>query len=148
MIAGLWLLLGLVGAIAFLAVARVKPEKELQTLAIGLVITAFIYVGFAIIGDASSSWIATEIVGVGIYGLLAGLGLRYSKWWLALGWMLHPLWDISLHFYQSGSVFTPAWYALACVSFDILVATYIFYGQVKLINQRIVEAANPFDGGQ
>lgn len=111
MIAVFWLLLGLVGAIGFLAVARVKSEKELQTLAIGLVVTAFIYVGFAVIGDANPSWIATEIVGVGIYGLLAVLGLRYSKWWLALGWMLHPLWDMWLHFSKSGSVFTPAWYA-------------------------------------
>lgn len=148
MIALFWLLLGLVGAIGFLVVARVKPEKELPTIGIGLVVTALIYVGFAVIADASSSWIATEILGVGIYGLLAVLGLRYSKWWLALGWILHPLWDIGLHFYKSGSVFTPTWYALACVSFDVLVAVYIVYEQVESINQKIVKVANPFEGGQ
>ncbi|WP_404800445.1 transposase domain-containing protein, partial [Atlanticothrix silvestris] len=52
-------------------------------------------------------WIVIEVAGVGIYGLLALLGLRYSNWWLMLGWMAHPLWDIGLHLVNQGSVFTP-----------------------------------------
>nr|WP_318780372.1 DUF6010 family protein [Atlanticothrix silvestris] len=81
-------------------------------------------------------WIVIEVAGVGIYGLLALLGLRYSNWWLMLGWMAHPLWDIGLHLVNQGSVFTPAWYAIACVSFDLLIAMYITGVQIGIFNLR------------
>lgn len=100
----------------------------------GLVVVALIYVGFASIGNANTSWIATEVAGIGIYGFFAVLGLQYSKWWLILGWIAHPLWDIGLHFTGSGAIFTPTWYSLACVSFDLLVGAYIFYVQVRSIS--------------
>lgn len=127
----IWLLLGALGALGLLATVRVKPERELQILATGLVVAALIYIGFALIGNASLSWITTEVSGVGIYGLLAVLGLHYSKWWLMLGWLAHPVWDFWLHFIGSGAMFTPIWYPSACVSFNLFVAAYIFYTRVK-----------------
>lgn len=130
----IWLLLGALGAAGFVTAARVKPQKESQILAIGLVVAASIYIGFAWIGNASLLWIATEISGVGIYGLFAVLGLSYSKWWLVLGWLAHPVWDVWLHFIGSGAMFTPIWYSSACVSFDLFVAAYIFYTQVRAIS--------------
>lgn len=60
-----------------------------------------------------------------IYGALAGLGLRYSTWWLAIGWAMHSAWDAGLHLIGGGAAFTPEWYAVGCVSFDLLVAGYI-----------------------
>ncbi|NMG10261.1 DUF6010 family protein [Brasilonema sp. UFV-L1] len=131
-----WILFGLVGAIAFLALAQIQPNQESRTLAVGLVVAALIYIGFAMGGGASQLWIAIEVAGVGVYGLLAVLGLRYSKWWLMLGWMTHPLWDIKLHMANIGATFTPHWYAIACVSFDLLIAAYIAGMQLKIFNLR------------
>ncbi len=72
-----WLLIGLVSAIAFLAFIQLKPAQKPQILAIGLLIAALSYVGFAIVGNASPGWIAIELAGVGMYSLLAVMGLHY-----------------------------------------------------------------------
>lgn len=144
MVVVFWLLIGLASAAVFLVVTRLAPEREMKTLKLGLVVATIIYVGFAVVGSASPSWIAMEIAGIGIYSLLAVLGLCYSKWWLMLGWLLHPVWDIELHLIGRGAHFTPSWYALGCVGFDLLVAAYICGVQVRLINN----AANHFERGQ
>ncbi|MBD2693988.1 DUF6010 family protein [Anabaena catenula] len=136
MIILVWILFGLVGAISFITLTRIQPKQESQILAIGLVVAALIYIGFAIGGGANQLWIVIEVAGVGVYGLLAVLGLRYSNWWLMLGWMAHPLWDIGLHLVNQGAVFTPAWYVVVCVSFDLLVASYITGVQLNLFNLR------------
>lgn len=127
-----WISLGLVAAILFVALIQIQPEQQSKILAVGLVIAAFIYVAFAMAGGANQSWLFIEIAGVGVYSLLAGLGVRYSDWWLMLGWMAHPIWDIGLHLLNNGAAFTPAWYAIACVSFDILIAVYIATVQFKI----------------
>ncbi len=132
----IWILLGFIGAIAFLALIRVRPKHESLALAVGLVVAALIYVSFAASGDASQPWIAVEVAGIGIYGGLAALGLRYSNWWLMLGWMVHPLWDIGLHLVGEGAAFTPAWYTTTCASFDLLVAAYIAGVQLGRFNLR------------
>jgi hypothetical protein len=119
------LLLGFVGAVIFLSAARIASRIETQILAIGLVMAALIYAGFAVISHASPAWLATEGAGIVIYGTCAGLGWRFSSGWLLLGWLFHPVWDLALHFFASGAAFTPAWYALGCVSFDLVVAAYL-----------------------
>ena len=45
---------------------------------------------------------------------------------------LHPFWDVVLHYIGPGHAFTPWAYAIACVSFDWIVAIYIVvaYGLV------------------
>lgn len=138
----LFVLLGLLGAIIFLIICRVvTPETQTRTLSVGLIVAAFIYVGFAILGQASAAWIAVEVAGVAIYSLFAVLGWHSSRWWLMVGWLLHPVWDLGLHFYERGASFTPAWYVLMCLSFDLLVAAYIggmqfgLYGNVNLLKQ-------------
>lgn len=129
-----WILLGLLAAFLFLTFTQTQPEQQPKILAIGLIITAFIYVVFAIIGRADHSWLLIEFSGVGIYSLLAILGIRYSNWWLMLGWIAHPLWDIKLHLLNEVAAFTPNWYAIMCVSFDLLIAAYIVNMQLKIFN--------------
>jgi hypothetical protein len=131
-----WILFGVVAAILFLALARIKQNQELRILAVGLVVAALIYIYFAIGSSASKLWIEIEIVGVVFYGLLAVLGLRYSSWWLMLGWITHPFWDIELHLVSQGSAFTPAGYAIACASFDLLIAMYIAGVQLGILKLR------------
>lgn len=120
----LWLLLGFVLGGLFLVYARAQGHAQRRVLAFGLVIAAVIYVGFALDG-AGPVWVLVEILGVGVYGALAWLGLRRSVLWLALGWALHTLWDAGLHLTGAGAAFAPEWYAVLCISFDLLVAGYI-----------------------
>jgi hypothetical protein len=83
-----------------------------------------------------------ELVQVIVFGTMALLGLRDSPWWLVAGWALHPIWDVGLHYWGPGSAFASEPYAIACVSFDWVVAIYIavFYGfgllRVSTLGQR------------
>jgi hypothetical protein len=119
----LWLLSGVVLGLALVTVARQFGERRI--LGVGLVVAAAIYVGFAVAGGATARWIGVEVVGVVLYGALAALGMVGSLGWLAAGWALHPVWDVGLHLLASGSAFSPAWYAIQCVGFDLVVAAYL-----------------------
>lgn len=122
----LWLILGLSLGTALLVYARsyrVKGEKII--LAKALVIAAVIYVVFAILWG-NTTWLLIEITGVPLYAIFAWAAIRYSAYWLAVGWFLHPIWDVALHLLGPGQAVAPAWYATACITFDILVASYIF----------------------
>ena len=121
----LWLLPGLLLGIILIFLARRSARGERRFLAMGLVVAAILYIGFAAVGDANVRWLLRETLGAVFYGALAWLGLRYSVWWLVLGWATHPAWDIFLHLTGDGSTFTPPWYAVGCVSLDLLVAAYL-----------------------
>lgn len=69
-----------------------------------------------------------------MYSLLVVMGLHYSRWWLMSGWMAHPVWNIGLHGFGKGTTFTLTWYAIACASFDWLVAAYITSVLLGLFN--------------
>lgn len=90
----------------------------------GLIIAAIVYVGFATIWG-NGLWFLIEIGGLLIYGLFVLLALRYTMIWLAVGWALHSIWDLGLHWIGQGHTIAPAWYVIACLSFDLLVAGYI-----------------------
>ena len=94
-------------------------------LAIVLVVAGRAYLGFAVAGGASGAWVGAEFLQSIALGVFALLGLRGSGWWLAAGWALHPLWDVPLHYLGAGHAFAPAPWAIACLSFDLLVAAYL-----------------------
>jgi len=84
-------------------------------------VAALIYVGFALVwGDAQ--WLAIEIAGVAASGMLLVAAGRAGFVLVALGWLLHPAWDLGLHLYGPGEHIVPQWYAVACVAFDLAVA--------------------------
>ena len=114
--------LGLALAWAFIAHARRFGTKRLHVLASGLVIAALIYVVAALVRGAGLTILA-ELGGAAIFGLLAGLGLRRAKIWLALGWALHVAWDFAAQLADEPVL--PLWYAIACLAFDLLVAAAI-----------------------
>lgn len=129
----LWLLLGLLGAIALIVIAQIQPNYERRVFAVGLAIAPLIYVGFALLGGANQSWLITELIGVGIYSFFAVIGLWFSTWWLILGWLAHPVWDIGLHFAGAGTAYTPVWYAIVCLSLDLTITAYLGGRQTGLI---------------
>src|ERR671938_1020691 len=112
-----------------------------SVLVIFLFIAAGAYFGFATMGrevvGTQPIWTLVELAQVVVFGTLALLGLRGSPYWIAAGWALHPFWDVPLHYIGPGHSFTPWTYAIACVSFDWLVAIYIViaYG-LRLVEHR------------
>jgi hypothetical protein len=116
------LVVGIALAFCFLLWTRAQPDGGRRLLAVGLVVTALIYVVFALIGRADARSLGLEAVGVGLYGTAAWLGFRRSAALLALGWAMHVVWDVALHLQGAGAGYTPAWYPWGCVSFDLMVA--------------------------
>src|SRR5215207_11357662 len=121
---------------AFLLSRFTRDIVGRSVLVIFLFIAAGAYFGFATSGrevvGTNQIWMLVELAQVVVFGTMALLGLRGSPYWLAAGWALHPFWDIVLHYVGPGHPFTPWTYAIACVSFDWLVALYIViaYGLV------------------
>ena len=107
-----------------------------SVLVIFLIIAAGAYFGFATVGrdlvGSDQVWILVELAQAVVFGAIGMLGLRGSPYWIAGGWALHPFWDVVLHYIGPGHTFTPWTYAIACVSFDWIVAIYIVvaYGVV------------------
>lgn len=120
-----WLLAGLLLGAGFLVFARSRYGKGAQTLALGLVVAAVVYVGFALWYGAAPHWLLLEGAGVAVYGAFAWLGLRQSVYWLAVGWALHVGWDVGLHLSGTGAAHAPEAYVWICVSFDLLVAAFV-----------------------
>ena len=117
------LLLGTVLSLVLIGLARMyPPRKERLVYAVGLVITALVYVVFGVAGGASAQWLAIESLGVFLYGAAAWGGLRGRPWLLAMGWAAHVAWDVLLHLSGAGSEYTPHWYPWFCVSFDLVMA--------------------------
>jgi hypothetical protein len=129
LIAGL-LLEGAIGGvvlavIAFLLSRLIRDTVGRSLLVIFLFAAAGAYFGFAIGAGAGPIWTLVELVQVVIFGSMALHGLRGYPYWLAAGWALHPVWDIGLHYIGPGHSFAPITYAIACISFDLVVAAYI-----------------------
>jgi hypothetical protein len=116
------LIVGVVLATPFLIWTHGQPDAGMRFYAVGLGVTALIYVVFALIGGASGRWLGLEAVGLLLYGGAAWIGFRKTTLVLALGWALHPVWDVALHLNGAGAGYTPGWYPWGCVSFDLMVA--------------------------
>ena len=114
---------------AFLLSRFTREIVGRSVLVIFLFVAAGAYFGFATVGrevvDTQPIWMLVELAQVIVFGAIALRGLRGSPYWIAAGWALHPFWDVVLHYIGPGHSFTPWTYAIACVSFDWLVAIYI-----------------------
>ena len=116
------LLVGIVLAFGFLLWTRAQPDGGRLLYAVGLVVTALIYVAFAVIGGAGARSLGLEAVGMVLYCTAAWVGYRRSATLLALGWAMHVVWDVGLHVQGAGAAYTPGWYPWGCISFDLIVA--------------------------
>ena len=130
----------LLGAVFVILARQQRPRSEAVLYAIGLVIAAIIYAGFAVAGAAEPRWMAIEFAGILPFAAFAWLGLRYSTWWLAAGWLAHPLWDTGLHLVSGTPAFVPSWYPIVCIGFDLLVAGAI---AMRLLVARAVATEAP-----
>ena len=124
--------------IAFLLSRFIKDIAGRTLLVTALFAAAGAYFGFAFNPTTPRVWLLIEFLHVIAYGMLGLYGWRGSPFWLALGWLLHPLWDFGLHYLGPGNSFAPLSYALLCISFDWVVAAYIFiaYRWLHLANHQ------------
>jgi hypothetical protein len=107
-----------------LSVWRARPRRVSGggVFAVGLIVTALVYVIFGLVGEAGAGRVALEGLGVVIYGAAAWAGLRGRHSLIAAGWALHVAWDVALHLGGAGAEYTPAWYPWGCVSFYLVIA--------------------------
>ena len=112
--------------IAFLLSRFVSDVAGRTVLATVLFAAAGAYFGFAFDPKVPPVWLLIELLQVVAYGALGLYGWRGSPNWLALGYLLHPLWDLGVHYFGPGSSFAPSTYAVFCLTFDWVVAAYIF----------------------
>lgn len=111
--------------IAFLLSRFVSEIAGRTLLATVLFTAAGAYFGFAIMAPVSRVWLLIELLQCIAFGAIGLIGWRGSAKWLALGWALHPVWDFGLHYVGPGQGIGPWTYAIACLSFDWVVAAYI-----------------------
>ena len=124
------LLEGAIGALLLVAIAfllsRFTKDIVGRAFLVILLFTATgAYFGFVVMSGVGPIWLLVELLHIIVFGAMALLGLRGSPYWLAIGWALHPVWDVGLHFIGPGNSFAPFTYTIACVSFDLVVALYI-----------------------
>jgi hypothetical protein len=112
--------------ISFLLSKFVKDIVGRTLLATVLFAAAGAYFGFAVVARPPAIWGLLELLQVVAFGTLGLLGWKGSPKWLALGWLLHPVWDFGAHHLGPGRSFAPLSYVFACITFDWVVAAYIF----------------------
>ncbi|HEY9516510.1 MAG TPA: DUF6010 family protein [Gemmatimonadaceae bacterium] len=121
------LLNGVILGAIFAGIAFALSRYTRQILVVGLVLAALAYVHFSMDANDRPLWMAVELAGVAVYGTVAARGLRGSLWWIVAGWVLHPVWDIALHYTGPGRAFAPEWYTVLCLGWDLVVAGVIAY---------------------
>lgn len=99
--------------------------RQMRWLSIGLLIAALIYVVFSAF-SLNVLWIAVEVLGLLLFSMFVWMGFHYSQWFVAMGWLLHVIWDYGLHPNQS-LPYVPGWYPALCIGFDTVVALYMAY---------------------
>ena len=119
----LQILIGAALAVPLVLWARSRHGED-RIYALGLVVAALVYVGFVLAAGAGGAALATELVGLALFGAVAWLGWRRSALWLAAGWAAHVGWDLLLH-PLTGTGYAAAGYVRACIGFDLVVAAWI-----------------------
>ena len=102
---------------------RFAVAARYHLLAAGLSIASLVYVVFALI-SLNTIWITVEVVGLLLFLMFVWLAYQYSFWFVALGWLLHIVWDVGIHGMETAP-YVPQWYAWLCVGFDGIVACYL-----------------------
>ena len=93
--------------IAFLLSKFVKDIVGRTLLATVLFAAAGAYFGFRGSGAAASDLGLLELLQVVAFGTLGLYGWKGSAKWLALGWLLHPVWDFGAHHLGPGRSLRP-----------------------------------------
>jgi hypothetical protein len=130
-VALLYVVIGVLGAIGSILVFRRVFQGRWEQIfwASFLLMIAAFYLSFAAYFEASTHAWQTEIVGVSIF-LVFAVGGLFSRSAIAVGYVMHGLWDLS-HCLSGSSLAglsmteTPLGYGIFCSSYDFVVAYYL-----------------------
>ena len=130
-VAVLYVVVGLLGAIGSILVFRRIFQGRWEQIfwASFLLVIAAFYLSFAAYFGAEAHAWRTETTGVLVF-LVFGVGGLFSRSAIALGYVMHGLWDLS-HCLSGTSLAglsmtqTPLGYGLFCSSYDFAVAYYL-----------------------
>jgi hypothetical protein len=114
-------------ALTLVTVVRAQGRRgsrlERRCLAFFLLLMPTVYLASWLRFGGGSGWLAAELAGQVIFGVLAIAGLRRWPWLLAIGIAGHGLlWDA---WHYGRTPFMPDWYALACAIVDVGLALYV-----------------------
>ena len=90
--------------ITFLLSRFFKDIVGRTLLATVLFAAAGAYFGFAFNPTTPRVWVLIELLQVIAFGALGLYGWRGSPYWLALGYLLHPVWDFGVHHLGPGRI--------------------------------------------
>jgi hypothetical protein len=127
------LLNGISLAALFVLLVRTVGRRHAIPLHTAMLLVApLLYVLFAARAGAWNG-LPIELTGTATFGGMAFFGLRRrSAGILALGWALHPVWDVAFHTVTEGAAYTPEGYVVACIGFDLLLAALIATGSAGI----------------
>lgn len=120
--------LGLFGGVGIAAVGMIfQPPQSTAILAALLAMIYGVYLGFALL-DGRTSALTVESLFIAVGLTLTVCGSLYGPTWIAVGLLLHGLWDVLHHQRLSfaGAHTVPRWYVPFCAIADLLGATAIF----------------------
>jgi hypothetical protein len=130
-IALLYVVIGLLSAIGSILIFRRIFHGRWEQIfwTSFLVVIAAFYLSFAAYFGASTHAWQTEVVGVAVF-LACALGGLFSRFAVALGYVMHGLWDLS-HCLSGSSLAglsiteIPLGYGIFCATYDFVVAAYL-----------------------
>ena len=130
-VALLYVVIGVLGAIGSILVFRRIFQGRWEQIfwTSFLVVIAAFYLSFAAYFGASTHAWQTEVVGVAVF-LVCAVGGLFSRSAIAVGYVMHGLWDLS-HCLSGSSLVgvpiteTPLGYGIFCVTYDFTVAWYL-----------------------
>ena len=130
-IAMLYAVIGVLGAVGSILVFRRIFQGRWEQIfwALFLLVIAAFYLSFAAYFGASTHAWQTEIGGVAVF-LVFAVGGLFSRFAIAVGYVMHGLWDLS-HCLSGSSLAglsmteIPLGYGIFCSTFDFVVAYYL-----------------------
>jgi uncharacterized protein DUF6010 len=118
-------LAGVLLALVFAPALYLFRFGALDLLALILAASGGVYWGVAASGVRRSVAVTEALVGLG-FVVMAALGLWWSSWWLAAGFVLHGAWDFA-HHPRGLRTGLRRWFPPFCAAFDWMVALLIVF---------------------
>jgi len=100
--------------------------KALDFYGILLVLIAGVYIGFAITDGRHEKLLLEILIALG-FCVLVLLGMWRWPWLIALGYLLHAVWDLLHHPTIRLGARVHKWYPPACLVYDVLVGGFIYF---------------------
>lgn len=117
--------IGFALALPFLGLFRIHPDGAFDLLALILALTGGIYLGAALQGESRGKLII-ETVFAAVLVVLGLLSLSWTPLWMALGFVLHGVWDLVHH---TGGVRhgVRRWFPPFCAAWDWAIAAMVVF---------------------